>query len=32
MVKIARMMLSAGEPMEKIISYTGLTGQEIAQL
>ena len=32
MVKFARMMLSAGEPVEKIMSYTGLTRQEITQL
>ena len=30
--EIARMMLSAGEPMEKVMSYTGLTRQEITQL
>ena len=30
--EIARMMLSAGEPTEKIMSYTGLTRQEITQL
>ena len=30
--EIARMMMSAGEPMEKIMSYTGLTKQEITQL
>ena len=32
MIKIARMMLSDGEPIEKIMSYTGLTKQEITQL
>lgn len=31
-LEIARMMLSAGEPMEKIMSYTGLTKQEITRL
>ena len=31
-LEIARMMLSAGEPMEKIMRYTGLTKQEITQL
>ena len=31
-LEIARIMLSAGEPMEKIMSYTGLTKQEITQL
>ncbi|MDE7221496.1 MAG: transposase, partial [Oscillospiraceae bacterium] len=31
-LEIARMMLSAGEPMEKIMSYTGLTRQEITQI
>lgn len=31
-LEIARMMLSASEPMEKIMSYTGLTKQEITQL
>ena len=31
-LEIARMMLSDGEPIEKIIRYTGLTKQEIAQL
>ena len=31
-LEIARMMLSAGESIEKIMSYTGLTRQEITQL
>ena len=31
-LEIARMMLSDGEPMEKIMTYTGLTKQEITQL
>ena len=31
-LEIARMMLSAGESREKIMNYTGLTRQEIAQL
>ena len=30
--EFARMMLSDGEPIEKIMRYTGLTKQEIAQL
>ena len=30
--EIARIMLSAGESMEKVMSYTGLTRQEITQL
>ena len=30
--EIARTMLSAGEPMEKVMGYTGLTKQEITQL
>lgn len=31
-LEIARMMLSDGEPVEKVMNYTGLTRQEIAQL
>lgn len=31
-LEIARMMLSAGESIEKIMSYTGLTKQDITQL
>ena len=31
-LEIARMMLSDGEPVEKIMRYTGLTRQEITQL
>lgn len=31
-LEIARMMLSAGESIEKIMCYTGLTRQEITQL
>ena len=31
-LEIARMMLSAGESIEKIMSYTGLTRQEITRL
>ncbi len=31
-IEIARMMLSASESIEKIMSYTGLTKQEIARL
>ena len=31
-IEIARMMVAAGEPVEKIIRYTGLTQQEIASI
>ena len=31
-LEFARMMLSDGEPIEKIMRYTGLTRQEITQL
>ncbi len=31
-IEIARQMLAAGEEMEKIVRYTGLTGEEIEKL